>query len=191
MSDKVFIGLIAVILVAFGGFIYQKKSSQPSEAIIGIQHKEQGKNHISRGQEHEPYNSEPASSGPHYADGGAPAPWGVYTEEVPEEVFLHNEEHGGVIVTYHPDLLPADQLKKLQALFAPPYSDKSFKPSKAIVTPRPKNTKAIQLAAWTYTLNLDEYDKETIRKFYLQRVGKAPEGAAGPNNAPINQAAEQ
>lgn len=189
MSNKVFYGIIATLVIGFVGYVGLTQKSKPKEAIIGVQHKEQGKNHIPRGQQHEPYNSDPASSGPHYADQGAPTPWGVYTQEVPEEVFLHNQEHGGVIITYRPDL-PADQLKQLQALFAPPYSDKTFSPTKAIVTPRSKNTKPIQLAAWTYTLDLDQYDEAKIKQFYLQRVGKAPEPGAGPNNTPINQAAQ-
>lgn len=188
MSNRVFYGILAVIFIGFGYIFYISKVSKPKEATIGVQHKEQSKNHIARGQQHDPYNSNPPSSGPHYADAGAPAPWGVYTEEVPDEVFLHNEEHGGVIITYRPDL-PADQLKKLQALFAPPYSDKTFSPTKAIVTPRSKNTKPIQLVAWTYTLDLEQYDEATIKQFYLQRIGKAPEPGAGPNNTPINQSA--
>lgn len=189
MSNKVFWSIISVLIIGFVGYIFISKDSKPDEPVLGIQHEEQGKNHIAGGQRHEPYNSDPASSGSHYADQGAPTPWGVYTEEVPEEVFLHNEEHGGVIVTYSPELLPKDQLEKLQKLFAPPYSNPEFKPSKAIVTPRSKNAKPIQLAGWRWTLNLDQYDEATIMKFYLQRVGKAPEGAAGPNNEPINQAA--
>ena len=185
--SKVFTVTIVVLAGGFFGFVFLKQSSKPKEAIIGTSHPSQGEKHIAEGQKHEAYNSDPASSGPHYADTSAPTPWGVYTQEVPDEVFLHNEEHGGVIVTYKPDL-PADQLKKLRALFAPPYSLKSFTPSKAVVTPRAKNTHAIELAGWTYTLNLDQYDETTIMKFYLQRVSKAPEPTAGPTNTPINQA---
>ena len=135
--------------------MFVSQSSKPKEAIIGVSHKEQGRNHIAEGAKHDPYSSDPPSSGPHYSDANAPTLWGVYTQEVPEEVFLHNEEHGGVIITYNPKLLPADQLKKLQSLFAPPYSNKTFSPSKAIVTPRSKDTHVIELASWTYTLNLD------------------------------------
>ncbi|MES2971765.1 MAG: DUF3105 domain-containing protein [Patescibacteria group bacterium] len=188
MSNKVFIAIIAFLAIGSFGFIAMKQKSKPKEVTLGVQHAIQEATHIAQGQPHEPYNSEPASSGPHYADQTAPTSWGVYTQEIPEEVFVHNEEHGGVIITYKPDL-PADQLKQLQALFAPPYSNKDFQPIKAIVMPRSKNTRAIQIASWGYTLHLDQYDEDTIRKFYLQRVGKSPEAGAGPNNTPINQAA--
>jgi hypothetical protein len=189
MSNKVFAIVILVLVIGVGGYVFVSQSSKPKEAIIGTEHADQGAKHIAQGQSHEPYNSSPASSGPHYADASAPTPWGVYTQQVPEEVFLHNEEHGGVVIAYKPDL-PKEQLEKLQKLFAPPYSNKDFSPSKAIVTPRSKNTKAIELASWRWTLSLDQYDEATIMKFYLQHVGKSPEPGAGPNNAPINQAKE-
>lgn len=188
MSNKSFLILIAVLVIGTFGFFAITQKSKPKEAIIGVSHKEQGRNHIAEGSKHDPYNSDPPSSGPHYADANAPTPWGVYTQEVPEEVFLHNEEHGGVVITYNPTLLPADQLKKLQALFAPPYSNKTFSPTKAIVTPRSKDTHAIEIASWTWTMNLDKYDEATLIKYYYQHEGKSPEPAAGPTNTPINQA---
>ena len=191
MSNKSFLVLIAVLVIGTFGYIAVTQKSKPKEATIGVQHKMQGQNHIPEGQKHDPYNSDPASSGPHYADSSAPTPWGVYTQEVPEEVFLHNEEHGGVVITYNSKLLPADQLKKLQSLFAPPYSNKTFSPSKAIVTPRSKDTHAIEIASWTWTLNMDSYDEATLIKYYYQHEGKSPEPAAGPTNTPINQAANQ
>ena len=190
--SKFGIFITAFVIIGFGAIIVIKKSNEgPQEPIIGIQHANQGQQHIAEGQKHAAYNSDPASSGPHYADASAPAQWGVYTQQLPEEVFVHNEEHGGVVVTYNPKLLPADQLKKLQALFAPPYSKKDFSPTKAIVTPRIKDTHPIEIASWTWTLNMDKYDEATLIKYYTQHAGKAPEPGAGPNNTPINEAAGQ
>lgn len=186
MSKK-FIGILGALVVVFGALLLVKQS-QPQVAQVGLQHPNQGQQHIQRGQSHETYNSDPASSGPHYNDSGAPTDWGVYTREVPEEVFVHNEEHGGIIVTYSPSLLAADQLKKLQQLFAPPYSNQKFQPSRFILTPRSKDTHAIELAAWTYTLNFDSYDEATLIQFYEQHVNKSPEAGAQPTNAPIDQA---
>ncbi len=188
MSNKVFAIVILILVIGGGGYLVVTQNSKPKEAIIGVQHASQGQEHIAQGQTHKPYNSDPPSSGPHRSDAQAPAQWGVYAQEVPEEVFVHNEEHGGVVVTYSPTLLPTDQLKRLQALFAPPYSNPKFTPSKAIVTPRTKDTHAIELAAWTWTLSLDKYDEATLIKFYFQHEGKSPEPTAGPSNTPINQA---
>lgn len=193
--DKRFLAILAVIVILFiGVFVFSKNSTEKSgnatnsNQPIGLFHAAQSRDHIERGQAHAPYTSDPASSGPHYSDAGAPALWGVYIEEVPDEVFVHNEEHGGVIVTYNPGVLSEDQIKKIQKLFAPPYSDSNFKPNRAIVTPRTKNTKPIELAAWSYTLNLDVYDQSKIEGFYLKHVNHAPEAGGLPHNTPINQA---
>ncbi len=187
MSNKSFAIVILVLLLGTGGFLAVKQGSTPKEAIIGVKHANQGQDHIPRGQKHKDYNSDPASSGPHYNDTGAPAPWGAYTQEVPQEVYVHNEEHGGVIVTYNPKLLSTYEVAKLQKLFTSPYSDRGFTPSKAIVTPRAKDTHAIELAAWTVTFNLDTYNEATLKKFYLQHVSQSPEATAGPSNTPVMQ----
>ncbi|MDL2363164.1 MAG: DUF3105 domain-containing protein [Patescibacteria group bacterium] len=184
MSNKSFVILIIVLCIGAAGFLTISKRAQPKEVMLGTKHTMQGQDHITRGQKHIAYNSQPASSGPHYNDQGAPAPWGAYGQEVPEEVFVHNEEHGGVIITYSPKLLSAENVDKLQKLFTSPYSMPKFSPSKALVTPRDKNTHAIQIASWLYTYNLDNYDATKLKQFYLQHVGNAPEARAGPSNTP-------
>lgn len=181
--------IIIALILGFGALIVAGKSSKPKEPTVGVQQKSQGAQHISRGESHAAYNSSPASSGPHYADAGAPTPWGVYTEEVPEETFLHNMEHGGVVITYNPKLLPADQLQKLRDLFMKPSKD--FSPREFIITPRSSNTRAIQVVSWTWTMDLDSYDESMLKKFFKQHAGTSPEANAGPSNTPINQAAGQ
>ena len=188
--SKLTIGVVIAIALGFGVLVYIN-ASKPKEALIGIQHDNQGNQHIPQGQKHSAYNSSPASSGPHYADSTAPTEWGIYTQEVPAEVFLHNEEHGGVVVTYNPKLLPSDQVKRLQELFAPSdkKGEKDFQPSRFILTPSSKAKQAIEMATWGWTLGLDKYDEGQITKFYQQHINKAPEAGAGPTNVPINQAA--
>ena len=54
--------------------------------------------HVEPGQEHLPYNSVPATSGWHYPFW---ASWGVHGNVIPDEVLVHNLEHGGVGVHYN------------------------------------------------------------------------------------------
>jgi hypothetical protein len=64
----------------------------------GIEFASQGNLHIASIEEaHAPYNSAPGSSGPHV---GLLANWGVHEEPLPEELFIHNLEDGGVVLTY-------------------------------------------------------------------------------------------
>ena len=181
--DKKFLVIMVVLIIAFGSIFIFSQKKNPASVKVGVIHPEQSREHIQEGQKHAAYNSSPPSSGPHYSDATAPAQWGTYTQEIADEVFIHNEEHGGVIITFQSSL-PAEQIKKLKALFAPPYSNKKFSPLKALVTPRSKDTHPIELAAWRYTLNLDKYDETTLINFYLQHQGHSPEPTGGPFNSP-------
>src|SRR5262249_7945591 len=44
------------------------------------------------------YRANPPASGPHYP---TPAPWGVAATELPRERWVHNLEHGGLVLLYH------------------------------------------------------------------------------------------
>ena len=74
--------------ISFGG----------GQSGVGQRYPDQGGNiHIDQGESHPPYNSTPATSGWHYsAPGLAPAKWGIHSDVLPDEVLVHNLEHGGV-----------------------------------------------------------------------------------------------
>lgn len=171
--SKVLIGAIALVVLFFGAVFYMKVT-QPEEPQIGTQTADEGRKHIAREESHEPYKSDFPTSGPHYADDQSPTKWGVYEEELPDEILVHNMEHGGIVVTYKPDLA-SKEIQKLKKLFSTPYSNKDFKPLKAIVIPRTKNKDPITLGAWRYSLNLQIYDEQQLIAFYKQRLGESPE----------------
>lgn len=173
---KQFFAVVLIVVAALGGIYWysgSKKDTTPP-AQLGTQHSDQGNKHIAPNEPHDPYNSDLPSSGPHYSQ---PAPWGVYEEDIPPEVFVHNLEHGGIVVTYRPDLSP-DQLALLKNLLTAPFSRQGFSPTKVLLFPRASNTNFIQIASWTRTFNLDSYDENLIVEFYLGNVGKSPEPTA-------------
>lgn len=186
--SKIFWIATVVLVVGFGTVITVSQISKQKQApLLGIQHADQGGSHIAEGQKHVAYNSDLASSGPHYANSVSPTGWGVYSEELTPEIYLHNEEHGGIVIAYQRDLLSADNLAKLKKLVLPPYSNSSFSPRKIIVMPVASSTHVLELASWRYTLNLDKYDEATIIKFFTQHAGKSPEPLGAPTNAPIDR----
>ncbi|GIU92004.1 MAG: hypothetical protein KatS3mg011_0910 [Acidimicrobiia bacterium] len=72
----------------------------------GIEFPSMGNQHIaSVSDPHVPYNSSPPSSGPHV---GLLAQWGIVAEEpLPPELWVHNLEDGGIVITYDcPDGCP-------------------------------------------------------------------------------------
>lgn len=173
MSDKVFIGIISLVIVGFVGFMLVKNQSRPAQSERpGTAHEDKGQKHVADGTKL--YGGAiPPTSGDH----ASPVKWQAYDQEVPDVNTIHNLEHGGIVINYSPDL-PADQVAKIKSLFTKPYSRSTFKPIKAVIAPRAANESPIIMSSWTRNLKLAAYDEEKMVQYYLRNVGKAPEGAA-------------
>lgn len=66
--------------------------------LPGEEYPSQGNGHIeSLTTPHAEYNSKPGSSGPHL---GGLSEWGVHSDPVPNELFIHNLEDKGVVLAY-------------------------------------------------------------------------------------------
>ena len=157
------IGSIAVLVfLVAGGVFYSRWKNQnlPGEFIA-----DQGREHVGPGHGHT-YNSNPPTSGPHFS---RPAEWGVYKEELPDEVLIHNLEHGGIWLSYKPEV-SEDIIKKLEGFY-----EKYGR--KVVVTPRTKNDTDIALAAWNRVdkFSVSEYSEERVDKFIKAFRNKGPE----------------
>jgi Protein of unknown function (DUF3105) len=136
-----------------------------------------GQQHVSPGESHAPYSTEPATSGPHWhiapgastlAPYGAPARWGVYPVALPDEVLIHNLEHGGIGLHYDcPEGCP-DIVKGLEDIV--PGS-----PSFYIMAPYAGLPKKIAITAWRHVMYLDELDRDKILEFVREYIDRAPE----------------
>ena len=127
----------------------------------GIRVESQGRAHINPGEEHPPYNSVPATSGSHYPRPLAPARWAVHAESVPDEIRLHNLEHGGIGVHYNcPEGCDelADQLAEI-------VRDSTRQGLKVIMSPYPDMDTTIALTAWTFIDKFDQFDEQRVRDF--------------------------
>jgi hypothetical protein len=132
-----------------------------------------------QGQEHIPetetvsYNSNPPTSGPHY---DTPAPWGIYNTDPPQdEQLVHNLEHGGVIISYHPERVDEQTLEQLRSQVR----ELSQINPRVMLTPRPNLEVPLALTAWTYLQELDRYDPAAVRSFYDAHIGRGPECQQG------------
>lgn len=156
-------GTLAVLgLLIYGGIWWSRSARQnlPGELIP-----DQGREHVTSAN-HPPYSSNPPTSGWHF---GWEAEWRVYKEELPDETLIHNLEHGGIWISYRPDI-PEDIIKRLESFY-----DKYGR--KIIVTPRPKNDTDIALAAWTRLdkFNASDYSDERVERFIKAFRNKGPE----------------
>lgn len=84
---------------------------------------------------------------------------------------VHNLEHGGIIISYNPDLLKSEDLEKVKAQVR---ELRAINP-RLIVVPRASIDTAIALTAWGYLQKLQGYDSVAIKTFYDAHVARSPE----------------
>ncbi len=140
-----------------------------------------GRAHVNPGESHGPYSYKPATSGTHWitapstlAPNGAPARWGTYAEALPDEVLIHNLEHGGVGLHYDcPDGCP-EILSALEDIVPSNPSQYILSPYRGIPAPY-----KIAITAWRHHMYLDAVDRETILKFIGEYQNRAPESVPG------------
>lgn len=154
------IGALGFLII---GVIFWGTQNTPEYEELGEKIPIMGKNHINPGDAHEPYNSNPPTSGPHAES----LKWGIYEQEIADENVIHNLEHGGIWITYQ-DKNNQDLKNKLEAL-AKQYQ------SKILLSPRAKNDSPIALSAWGRLLKLTNFDEIKIKKFIRQYKNKGPE----------------
>lgn len=140
-------GVVLVIVVGY--FAYRAAADLP-----GARMSDQGNRHIATADTpHEPYNSDPPTSGPHLP---YIAPWGVHTRPIPPELQVHNLEDGGVLVQYScqcPEIV-----EKLGAIVRR-YG------KHVILAPYSGMKSRIALTAWTRIEQLEAPDEKRIVRF--------------------------
>lgn len=169
-SKSIGVWVIAILtaIFALGGLFgfrpVGQKSISPDQVIADYveTYPDQGRAHIPVGASHPDYNSNPPTSGWHYAE---PAPWGIYDHELADGALIHNLEHCGIWISYQPGIAPAD----IQTLvnFA-----RGF-PTKVILAPRSGNPAPIVLAAWRRLMKLAAPDETKMTAFVTAFLGKA------------------
>lgn len=158
------VAVVAIILVIYGLFMLISRTTTPRPGeSVAIQ----GREHIPVGSEHPEYNSNPPTSGWHYAQ---PTNWGVYQEELNDENIIHSMEHGGIWLSYQPSI--ADETKEKLEAIGKKYS------GSVVVSPRSANDALIALASWGRLEKLSSFDEERIHEFIKRNKNKSPEPLA-------------
>ena len=137
----------------------------------------QGNAHLlSPGSPHEPYNSQPPTSGPHVR---WIANWGVHKIPVPLEVQVHNLEDGGVVIQYR-CLTCSELIAQLEALVSHSdvvgmaramvrHGDETL--PRLVVAPYPEMAPPIALTAWGRIETLEKFDEAKILRFIEAYIG--------------------
>ena len=143
---------VAIVAAALVGYwAYRAAADLP-----GVKLPDQGNAHIQLATEpHEPYNSDPPTSGPHMP---YIAPWGIHTEPIVRELQVHNLEDGGVMVQYR-CATPCPDLVARLAEIVRRYE------TQVILAPYPGMRTRIALTAWTRLDAFDDLDEARIVRF--------------------------
>ncbi len=156
-------GVVVAVAAAVYGIV--AFSRRPSGPLPGVTYPDQGAEHVALGTPFA-YNSNPPTSGPHFA---TPAEWGVYQEEIADQILIHNLEHGGIWISYTPGI-DAGLVAKLEQ-FHHEFG------RKIIVAPRQANDADIALAAWNHVdkFSAAEFSAERVREFIKAYRNRGPE----------------
>jgi hypothetical protein len=154
-----------------------ESGGNPTATIVPLD-PDDGAQHIPVGTFVDSYSVTPATSGPHWIgpttpfNVSAPADWGVYNFALPDEILVHNLEHGGIGIHYDcPD--GCEDLKAQLERLVP------ANPSQHIVSPYPDMPARIAITAWRRHLYLDQFDGARIRQFIDTFQDEAPESVPG------------
>jgi hypothetical protein len=161
--------VILVVVLLFGG---------GSGTRVGVRQVDEGGGHIADGSAGGPYQSVPATSGQHW---NTPGDWGVYPPSRPaiESQVIHNLEHGGIVIWYHPSQTSPDDVQALTQ-----YAEQQVRSAKFKVILSPWTGTdfghPIAVTSWNWLLYQDELDIDEIRAFLEDHYGEAPEPFGGP-----------
>lgn len=190
-EHKVFIGIgLATLLILVGGVWLvsvtgKKEQEKLSKLLMGEVIADQGRNHVPDGTK-EDYNSNPPTSGPHYAN---PQSGGIYDKPIPDGNLIHSMEHGAVILWYKPidstnqnqsteatDSakaigLSGQDIERLKQIFG------SASVTKKIMMPRDNMDTPVALTSWGRLLKLSAIDESQIKAFIETNEDRGPEKA--------------
>jgi hypothetical protein len=153
------------------------EESGPTEDVSGSvevgmveTYPEQSRNHIEVGESHEPYSTDPPTSGPHYAQ---PAYAGFYDQVIEDETLVHNLEHGHVIIWYDCSQLSEADCDTLKTQISDLIDRHNL--YKLVGVPRDGMPTVLALTSWEHLMRLNEFDETAIEDYIQNYQNVAPE----------------
>ncbi|HLF25863.1 MAG TPA: DUF3105 domain-containing protein [Anaerolineae bacterium] len=132
---------------------------------------DEGRNHVSEGEEVE-YQHYPPASGSHY---GVVLQYGLYEgEDVAEEYWLHNLEHGAIVILYKCDQPCPDLVRSLGDMLDL-FPESKWGNNKIVIAPYHRMDAPLMAVAWNVQLPLAQFDQQALIDFYTRHVDQGPE----------------
>jgi hypothetical protein len=174
ISTLVWGGVAVAVVAVFGFIIWGAVRPAQGESVPIMANSEA---HVPEGQDPGPFNSDPPTSGPHYAE---EYDAGFYEESSPEsqvtypEGYLgHNLEHGYVIYWYNCALLAESKCAELKKQISTSMADNGG--TKLIAFPRASIDVPVVMTTWGQMQRFETFDEDLARKFVSANRNRAPE----------------
>lgn len=168
-------GGLAVVVVGFFGYLIWRAVQPPAGETVPIM--ANAGEHIQEGQDPGPFNSNPPTSGAHYAEQFDAGFYDETSSEAqlpyPEGYLGHNLEHGYVIYWYNCDLLDENECASLKDQIQESMADNGS--TKLIAFPRSSMDVPVAMTTWGQLLKMESFDSGQARKFVSTNRYKAPE----------------
>jgi hypothetical protein len=127
------------------------------------------------------YATNPPSSGNHYAIWAA---YQTYDRPFPRGFWVHNLEHGAVVITYNCPGGCAAEVAAAQAFIDGLPADCGGTARRVILLPDPELDVRFAASAWGHTLRASCFDREAFSTFFTEHYDHAPESICGGGTNP-------
>jgi hypothetical protein len=126
------------------------------------------------------YRNNPPASGPHYPT------WARYQEHgsaVARGHWVHNLEHGAIVLLYRPDA-PAATVAALRAAYQAIPADPACGHRRSLLTPDPDLPRPAAAVAADWVLLMDTVDAGAVQALVSARRGRGPEAVCDEGTRP-------
>ncbi len=164
----VVVGGIAALIV----LLIVANSPNPDAVGSRIRLDDEGRGHLDIGAA-TTYQNNPPASGPHFPSTAA---YGVYRDVIEPGFWIHNLEHGAIVLLYRCDADCDDVVQPIETIYEE-LPDGAFGEVKLVATPYEGLVPKYMLVAWRWQEPLEDFDPERVRAFYGDYVDRGPEQA--------------
>lgn len=162
-------GAVGLAVAAIIGFvIWQGVKPAAGEAVAEMESP-----HIATDTDPGVYNSDPPTSGPHYAEEADAGFFETNIYTYPAGYLVHNLEHGYVIFWYNCDLISESECSTLKTEIRAVMDELGG--TKLIAYPWQTLDVPVVLTSWTRIQKLESFDAEQAKAFYRANLNRAPE----------------
>jgi len=173
LISRILWGALAVVaVIALGYFGLQLFKVRPGSSVPVMATTQ----HIEIDEQHEPYNSDPPTSGSHYAQ---PAEAGFYDVALPDEQLVHNLEHGYVVIWYNctglEETVCESFKEKIRGVMGQAGTVGLSSSKKLIAVPRLSLPGSIAATTWGRLYQPETFDPDELLAFIKEFRNKAPE----------------